>query len=68
MVILSTVRSRTSGKTLGAFMQDKRRICVALSRAKELCIVVGNADEMRNKGGKLWGDVVRAYPQVQPWF
>ena len=68
VVILSTVRSHTHSTTLGSFMIHKRRVCVALSRAKELCIVVGNAEEMKKKGGKLWSKVVCAYPRVQPWY
>jgi superfamily I DNA and/or RNA helicase len=64
VVILSTVRSRGVKPSLSAFMKDERRCCVALSRARRLCLVVGNSNEMATKGGDLWRRIVGAYKAV----
>ena len=52
-VILSTVRS----DGVNSFLLDKRRVCVALSRAKEGIWIVGNHFNFQNRGGSLWKDI-----------
>lgn len=49
-VILSTVRTDDVGK----FMEEPRRLCVALSRAKFGCVIVGHLRNMKNKSRKFW--------------
>lgn len=66
VVMISTVRSHTPKQTLGSFMCDKHRLNVALSRAREVCVIVGNRREMGTKGGRIWKQVVRMYPRAQP--
>jgi len=59
VVILSCVRSNTCGKGIG-YVEDPRRINVALSRAKYKLIVVGNETCFKNH--KIWTDLwYRAY-------
>ena len=60
VIIVSTVRSDTDerGYKLSGFMLDARRVYVALSRAKEECIVVGDKNTLRSGGGKMWRDIV----------
>jgi superfamily I DNA/RNA helicase len=53
-VIMSTVRTESVGK----FMEDKRRLCVGLSRAKEACFIVGHRRNMHKNGRLLWKTVV----------
>lgn len=59
VVIISTVRSGVC--LLSGFMLDRRRVNVAFSRAKEECIVVGDADTLRLGGGSMWRSVVRHF-------
>lgn len=58
MVIISTVRSGGVGYPLSGFMLDHRRVNVALSRAREECIVVGDKRTLGDGGGKMWRSVV----------
>eukprot|EP00953_Heterococcus_sp_UTEX-ZZ885_P019774 11032-Heterococcus_DN1.PRE.1 len=66
IVIISTVRS-LAGKTkssarVTAFMKDDKRLNVALSRAKEQCVIVGDSNMFKLKrAGKLWASVVHHY-------
>jgi hypothetical protein len=50
MVVLSCVRS-SELRTIG-FLSNKHRMCVAISRARELLVVVGSAHTL--KTDKLW--------------
>ena len=56
-VILSTVRS--SGVT--TFLQDKRRVCVALSRAKQGMWIVGNHQNFMQRGGSMWKKITNHF-------
>ncbi|CAM9230500.1 unnamed protein product, partial [Ascophyllum nodosum] len=60
VIIVSTVRSDVGGhgNKLSGFMLDSRRVNVALSRAKEECIVVGDKNTLRSGGGEMWRDIV----------
>ena len=60
VVLLSTVRTTS----VGPFMQDMRRLCVALSRAKYSCYIVGHLSVLRNSG-RIWEDVADAYNRNQ---
>ncbi len=53
-VILSLVRN--SG--VNAFLEDRRRICVALSRSKRECVIVGDAENFRRNGSEMWRRIV----------
>lgn len=59
VIIFSTVRSARKGggdqKTIG-FLDDRRRMNVSLSRAKQLVLVVGNAKKL--KISKRWKNMV----------
>lgn len=52
VIIISTVRSGV--RKLSGFMTDRSRVNVAISRAKEECIFVGDRDTMRAGGGAMW--------------
>lgn len=58
VIIISTVRSGGVGYQLSGFMLDPRRINVALSRAREECIIVGDEDTLRSGGGAIWCSIV----------
>lgn len=60
VIIVSTVRSvcDDDGYTFSGFMVDPRRVNVALSRAKEECIVVGDKHTLRARGGAMWRDII----------
>lgn len=60
MVIISTVRSGGSRK-LSGFMLDRSRVNVAISRAKQECIIVGDKGTLRSRGGPMWQSVVDHY-------
>lgn len=60
VIIISTVRSG-GGHKLSGFMLDRSRVCVAISRAKEECIIVGDKDTLRSGGGAMWKSVVDHY-------
>ena len=55
-VILSCVRANGTGAV--GFTANKYRMCVALSRARERLVVVGNAQTLR--GSRLWENVYKA--------
>lgn len=57
VVIISTVRSGDVGYRLSGFMTDRRRVNVAISRAKEECIIVGDKQTLRSGGGNMWRSV-----------
>lgn len=42
-------------------MRDRRRVNVALSRAREKCIIVGDKNYLHNHGGGLWRSVIAHY-------
>ena len=65
VAIISTVRSKTDKPSVGSFMMDRRRVNVALSRAKQLSVIVGNRETMINKGGSLWGSIAKDYEMVR---
>lgn len=52
IVILSLTRSNDENKI--GFLTDDKRMCVALSRAKNLLYIVGNKDTFKNCGNKKW--------------
>ena len=54
VVILSMVRS----EGVNGFLEDRRRMCVALSRAKRECIIVGSADNFERHGSAMWQAIV----------
>ncbi|CAM9848093.1 unnamed protein product [Ectocarpus fasciculatus] len=57
VVVISTVRSGGVGYRLSGFMTDRRRVNVAISRAKEECIIVGDKHTLRSGGGAMWRSV-----------
>lgn len=57
VIILSCVRSGHKG-TLG-FIRNQNRLNVALSRAKEIMYVVGNASALQRLGNAAWKSVLR---------
>ena len=59
VVILSMVR--TAGVT--DFLEDRRRMCVALSRAKRECVIVGNAANFVRYGSSMWRTIVAHFQQ-----
>lgn len=56
IVILSLTRSNDENKI--GFLTDDKRMCVALSRAKNLLYIVGNKDTFKNCGNKRWAALV----------
>ncbi|PWN49744.1 hypothetical protein IE53DRAFT_388008 [Violaceomyces palustris] len=55
IIILCCVRSNTEFKGIG-FLSDRRRVNVAITRAKSNLFIVGNADYLRRDS--LWGKLV----------
>jgi hypothetical protein len=51
VVVLSAVRANDGGAV--GFLSDKRRLNVALTRARQLCVVLGNASTLARSGGDL---------------
>lgn len=49
VIIVSFVRSRSDNGKIG-FLQDNRRICVAITRAKHKLFCIGNAQTLENSG------------------
>lgn len=63
VVIVSTVRSGGVGYQLSGFMLDERRVNVALSRAREECIIVGDKHTLRGGGGTMWRSIIGHFEQ-----
>lgn len=61
VVVISTVRSGDVGYRLSGFMLDPRRVNVAISRAKEQCIIVGDKHTLRAGGGTVWRSIVNHF-------
>ncbi|CUS22551.1 LAQU0S06e00628g1_1 [Lachancea quebecensis] len=55
-VVFSCVRNNSENKI--GFVKDRRRMNVALTRAKNGLVVVGNKDVMK-KGDQLWADYIK---------
>ena len=51
VVVLSAVRANDRGAV--GFLSDKRRLNVGLTRARQLCVVLGNASTLARSGGDL---------------
>jgi superfamily I DNA and/or RNA helicase len=49
-IIISTVRTNGFSK----FVEDKQRLCVALSRAKQACFIIGDRRNMRKYPKSIW--------------
>jgi len=56
-VILSPVRT----DHIGEFMEDPRRLCVALSRAKYGCFIVGNKTKIDSHARGFWKQISKHY-------
>jgi superfamily I DNA and/or RNA helicase len=52
-VLISTVRT----KGFSRFVEDKQRLCVALSRAKEACFIVGDKKNMTRNPKSIWARI-----------
>jgi len=61
-VILSPVRT----EHVGEFMEDPRRICVALSRARYGCYIVGDKSRIEMNGKGLWKNIAKHYQTDSP--
>lgn len=61
VVIISTVRSGDVGYMLSGFMLDPRRVNVAISRAKEECIIVGDKHTLCSGGGTMWRSIANHF-------
>ena len=53
-VVLSLVR--TTG--VNQFLEDQRRLCVAISRAKKAHIIVGHESNFKKRGSEVWQKVI----------
>jgi len=54
VIIINTVRSNPSGKI--GFLKDEKRMNVAMSRARELLIIIGNSDTLQKDDN--WNEVL----------
>eukprot|EP00798_Chlamydomonas_sp_ICE-L_P003372 gene3372-13405_t len=61
-VIISPVRTLA----VSSFGKSKHRLCVALSRAKHLCIIVGHHAVFQKKGGALWKQIASHFVNPNP--
>lgn len=61
VVVISTVRSGGTGYQLSGFMLDPRRVNVAISRAKQECIIVGDRHTLRSGGGAMWRSIANHF-------
>ena len=57
IIILSCVRSSNDGRPIG-FLSDRRRVNVAITRAKSNLFIIGNAEHLA-QGDKLWSTLVQ---------
>ncbi|KAJ1033391.1 hypothetical protein NDA13_001382 [Ustilago tritici] len=67
IIILSCVRSLPKPSSIG-FLRDRRRLNVAVTRAKSNLFIIGNAEHLR-RGDAIWESLVAAAEQreaVQP--
>ncbi|PSC73604.1 putative ATP-dependent helicase -like [Micractinium conductrix] len=68
-VIVSTVRnvfnSNCKSLNLSKFFRDRRRINVAMSRARYMCVVVGNKRTLNVPKAKPWGAVLTGYSKTR---
>lgn len=57
MVVLSTTRSNKRGRV--GFLNDSRRLNVALTRAKRGLVIIGDMETL--KGDSNWKDLIEDY-------
>ena len=55
VVICSLVRSNKTNNI--GFLKDKNRLCVALSRAKNILVIVGNYNIFASQKNSIWQDI-----------
>lgn len=60
-VILSTVRT----ENVNLFLKDDRRICVALSRAKQGMWIVGDYENFKKNGGTNWEKITNHFSKSE---
>ncbi len=63
VVLLSTVRSNSSGSV--GFICDPQRLCVAMTRAKHLMIMVGCAKTLRKSSTEVLQNIVKDFEERQ---
>ena len=63
VIILSLTRSARIG-----FLGEDNRVCVALSRARHLQVVLGNFSSFERSGSELWSSLIARAKQTPGWL